>query len=291
MIRRRKAVNYLSNKNLLEEIHKSKCTYCEFSDPKYMYYDLVLLEGKKITKTAIKQAKVNKAKKINEAKMLELSDQGMNNKEIEAWIKKNGVKADKIKNNQIVIRIMTNDHVPIVLDKKGVEIKAKVNFPPFQHFAFVKGAFRCVGKSHTKDGKFSVTHGHINRALAKAFMMLVDKYGNKGNWRGYTWLEEMKGAALVRLSQIGLQFDENKSSNPFAWYTTVITRSFTAVLNTEKDMMRGQSKIMQEHGMAPSYSEQAEQDLENHRIYTELRAQKPTDTYEESDSFDPVTEE
>ena len=94
MIRRRKAVNYLSNKNLLEEIHKSKCTYCEFSDPKYMYYDLVLLEGKKITKTAIKQAKVNKAKKINEAKMLELSDQGMNNKEIEAWIKKNGQLAE-----------------------------------------------------------------------------------------------------------------------------------------------------------------------------------------------------
>ena len=56
--------------------------------------------------------------------------------------------------------------------------------------------------------------------LGYIFLMLVDRYSRRGNWRGYSYVDEMRGHALQQLSQIGLQFDELKSDNPFAFYTT-----------------------------------------------------------------------
>ena len=53
------------------------------------------------------------------------------------------------------------------------------------------------------------------------------------NWRGYTYNDEMR-ITLLQLTQIGLQFDESKSENPFAYYTAAITNSFTRLLNFEK---------------------------------------------------------
>ena len=62
-------------------------------------------------------------------------------------------------------------------------------------------------------------------------MKLCERYGTRSNWRGYTYNDEMRSQALLQLTQIGLQFDESKSENPFAYYTAAITNSFTRVLN------------------------------------------------------------
>ena len=35
-----KRTNYLNNKDILSEIHKSKTTYCSFSDQKYHQFDI-----------------------------------------------------------------------------------------------------------------------------------------------------------------------------------------------------------------------------------------------------------
>ena len=35
-----------------------------------------------------------------------------------------------------------------------------------------------------------------------------------------------QGQAILQLAQIGLQFDESKSNNPFAYYTAAVTNSF-----------------------------------------------------------------
>ena len=77
---------------------------------------------------------------------------------------------------------------------------------------------------------------------------------------GNTYNDEMRGQALLQLSQIGLQFDESKSQNPFAYYTAAITNSFTRVLNIEKKMQNIRDDILEMNGLNPSWTRQFSND-------------------------------
>ena len=43
-------VNYLNNKDILKEIHKSKNTYCSYTKAEYCDYDMILPDVSKINK-------------------------------------------------------------------------------------------------------------------------------------------------------------------------------------------------------------------------------------------------
>ena len=138
----------------------------------------------------------------------------------------------------------------------------KVNVPPFQHFRYVDNAISCVGKSHWKgtidDGHFCKDHGAMTRKLAEMFIKLCDRYATRSNWRSYTYNDEMRGQALLQLSQVGLQFDESKSNNPFAFYTTVTTNSFCRILNEEKKRQALRDDILESYNLNPSFTRQSE---------------------------------
>jgi len=86
------------------------------------------------------------------------------------------------------------------------------------------------------------------------WMKLVDRYATRGNVRGYTYNDEMKGQAILQLSQIGLQFDESKSNNPFAYYTAAVTNSFVRVINLEKRNQNIRDDILEMNDLNPSYT-------------------------------------
>ena len=88
------------------------------------------------------------------------------------------------------------------------------------------------------------------------FMKLCERYGTRANWRGYTYNDEMQSQALMQLSQIGLQFDESKSENPFAYYTAAITNSFTRILNLEKKNQAIRDDLLEQNNMMPSFTRQ-----------------------------------
>jgi len=137
----------------------------------------------------------------------------------------------------------------------------RLNFPQFYHYRLDKNKKPfLVGKSHwrgdLKTGEFCKDHGAMTRKLAMMFMKLCERYGTRSNWRGYTYNEEMRGQALLQLSQIGLQFDESKSQNPFAYYTAAITNSFTRILNLEKKNQNIRDDILEMNGLNPSWTRQ-----------------------------------
>ncbi len=66
----------------------------------------------------------------------------------------------------------------------------------------------------------------------------------------------MQSQALLQLSQIGLQFDESKSDNPFAYYTAAITNSFTRILNIEKKNQNIRDDLLELAQMKPSSTRQ-----------------------------------
>jgi len=274
--------NYLNNRDILKEIHKSKNTYCSFLTPEDGFYDIILPSVDKINKKNISEGKKLRAERLTRAAFDDAQALSATKLKIDDF----SVKPSKIAPTDIVFRIMTWEHVPTDVQKskknkskviedednpvteyddQGDEIVpgkfVKVNFPPFQHYKVDKnGVPYCVGKSHWQGdlvkGNFNREHGTMTRTLAHMFMKLCERYATRSNWRGYTYNDEMRSQALLQLSQIGLQFDESKSQNPFAYYTAAITNSFTRVLNIEKRNQNLRDDILEMNGLTPSYTRQ-----------------------------------
>lgn len=261
-----KKKNYLNNKDILKEIHKSKMSFCYLRDERYHQYDIILDDVNEINTDTITQAKENQAyRRQSEGyaeAMLTHDSKDYKNKPKQ---KDFAVDIDTIADDQVVFRVMTYDHIPEEVGRKKnpktvAEEKAKVNFPPYKHYAYINGELTEVARSHwTGDldtGEFSVTHGKITNTLGTMFLKLVERYSHRANWRGYTYVDEMRGQALVQLSYMGLQFNEAKSDNPFAYYTAAVNNSFTRVLNSEKRNQNIRDDILIDSGHLPSFSRQ-----------------------------------
>lgn len=252
-------VNYLNNKDMLLEIHRSKSSYCSFTDPKYHQYDIILPSLDKINIRTIAEAKRNQAKRIGDLDYQTRKRAGEKVKQADCE-----VDYKKIAKTDLVFRIMTFDHIPLNATRKKnpksvADGRDKVNFPPFQHWKFDENdQLICVGKSHWKGdlntGYFDKDAGQITNTLARMMIKLCERYATRGNVRGYTYNDEMKGQAILQLTQIGLQFDESKSDNPFAYFTAAVTNSFVRVINLEKRNQNIRDDILEMNGMNPSYS-------------------------------------
>jgi hypothetical protein len=252
-------VNYLNNKDMLLEIHRSKASYCSFTDPKYHQYDIILPSLDKINIRTIAEAKRNQAKRIGDLDYQTRKRAGEKVKQADCE-----VDYKKIQKTDLVFRIMTFDHIPLNNTRKKnpkslADHRDKVNFPPFQHWRFNdEDELVCVGKSHWKGdlekGHFDKDAGSITNNLARMMIKLCERYATRGNVRGYTYNDEMKGQAILQLTQIGLQFDESKSDNPFAYFTAAVTNSFVRVINIEKRNQNIRDDILEMNGMNPSYS-------------------------------------
>ena len=261
-----KKVKYLNNRDLLAEIHKSKCSFSSFSKKEFSQHDLILTSIDKINIRTIAEAKRNRAKRIGIHLFAELRENGDKKTKLSECIPD----YKTIAKTDVVFRIMTFEHIPLAPGRKKTtkttaDSHDKVNFPPFQHWKFDDtDELECVGKSHWKGtiekGKFSKEHGRITEELGKMFLKLAERYAQRANWRGYTYIEEMKGQAILQLSQIGLQFDESKSENPFAYYTAAVTNSFTRILNIEKKNQNIRDDMLEEAGLTPSLTRQYQQE-------------------------------
>jgi hypothetical protein len=252
-------VNYLNNKDMLLEIHRSKSSYCSFTQPEFHQYDLILPSVDKVNIRSIAEAKRARAKRIGDLEYARRKAAGEKVKQADCE-----VDYKKITKTDVVFRIMTFDHVPgNTTRKKNPKSTAdkhdKVNFPPFQHWKFNdEDELVCVGKSHWKGpletGHFDKDAGQITNTLARMMIKLCERYATRGNVRGYTYNDEMKGQAILQLTQIGLQFDESKSDNPFAYFTAAVTNSFVRIINIEKRNQNIRDDILEINGMNPSYS-------------------------------------
>jgi len=298
-------VNYLNNADILKEIHKSKTTYCSYLTPEDADFDIILPDIKKINKTSIMEGRRLRAKRLAKLAYDAAIKDGQKVKQSEFEIN-----VRNVPQTDVVFRVTTWDHVPqeivkrkpknnkevgmqlsidndaenIVIDDDtdDVDIPKKfirLKFPPFYHYRVdEEGNPILVGKSHWEggldNGWFSQDHGTMTNKLARMFMKLVDRYATRSNWRGYTYNDEMRSTALVQLSHIGLQFDESKSANPFAYYTAAVTNSFTRVLLLEKKSQSLRDDILEQNGLNPSYTRQTQNEMATNKEFQGASASK-----------------
>ena len=320
--------NFLNNRDILSEIHKSKKTFCEFDHSDYSDYDFVVdleslingltPEGRdieankiataamkshnsrypkkkkplkdfmvdpdtlKIHETMVEKAIANRADRLSrEAHKQHLLENPKSDLKLSAF----KIDPSTITEDELVFRFMTYDHIPEDSDRKKnpksvQDNHVKLNFPPFKHFILSDASqsgnddtidvdslvFKEVGRSHHKDGEFSDSHGSITNTLAKMFILFVNRYSQKANWRGYTYIDEMKGRSLLQLSEMGLKFDESKSDNPFAYYTSLVNNAFRRVATAEKKAQSFRDDLLIEAGHNPSYTRQFEIEEEIRRM-------------------------
>lgn len=258
-------INYLSNKELLSEIHKSKITYCYFIDEDAKNYDIIVRSKEDIL-PSIDRAKQNKIDRLTRRAKDQMKLDNCSPTKISTF----SIDPNSIEKTSLVFRVMTYDHIPLDENRTRKTTKlsdkhVKTNFLPFKHFRIGENdSLIEVGRSHWKDGfhngSFSVDHGQLTNRLANQFILLVDRYAQKGNWRGYTWIEDMKGQALMQLTEAALKFDESKSENPFAYLTMCCTNCFRGILNAEKRISEIRNKVMVENGYDATFGSQVDND-------------------------------
>lgn len=281
-----KKINYLNNKDMLKEIHRSKNTFSEYTDPKYGDYDVIVETIDEITlPETIEKAKATRAARLAaiayEAALLAA---GVVSKADKPRLAEYKIKPDTISIDDLVFRVLGFDHIPLAPGRKKnpksvADSYVKLNFYPFKHYILENNVAVEVGRSHSKKGKFSLEHGSITNKLAKMFILMVNKYGQRGNWRGYTYLDEMKGQALLQLAQMGLQFDEYKSDNPFSYYTASVSNSFTRVFNLEKKSQDLRDDLLIDSGASPSFSRQLALEGEIRHLREEAQDAAKDDTH------------
>jgi len=271
---------------MLLEIHKSKTSYSSYLTEDDKNYSVIVNSMSGIDDNAIHTARTLIATKLQK-KAYDASIQAGNRRKMEEF----AVDLETIPLTDIVIRVMTWDHIPVIQPDKPAEIKwlddvdgqeteydvkinveeivavplkkPRLNFPPYQHYRLDEFATpHLVGKSHWKgdldSGEFCKEHGKMTNALAKIFKLMCDRYVSKANFRNYSYADEMVSQGLLQLSQAGLQFDESKGTNAFAYITTVIHNAFIRVLNSEKKNQVIRDEILEENGYNPSYTRQNE---------------------------------
>lgn len=180
-------IKYINNRELIAEIQRSKATYCYFISSDYHMYDMVLTSLEALTSDLLTNTILTKAAKMS--------------------TKAVPVDPMSIDPESIVFRVMTDSHLPPETDEKRRrksnttgEWVAKPNFPPFKHYIMRDGKPVEVGRSHWKNGfengEFCINHGKITERLARMFMMLTEQYSHRGNWRSYSYREEIRRTCI-----------------------------------------------------------------------------------------------
>jgi len=261
---------------MLKQIHISKSNYCWFEDrDKHHQHDIILYSTKEIP-DAVEQARQNKAKRLQ--KLAWDANEDKKKKQVDFEVDPTSFTED-----EIVFRVMGFDHIPDEPGRKAnpktpADHKVKLPFPAFKHYTYTGKKINEVGISHyNKEKEFDLSAGKITAVLATMYIKLVERYSQRSNWRGYTYIDEMRGQALLQLAQIGLQFNEDKSDNPFAYYTTVVNNSFTRVLNIEKKNQGIRDDLLEKAGQAPSWTRQLAHEMKSQERWQKVVKTKITD--------------
>lgn len=107
--------------------------------------------------------------------------------------------------------------------------------------------------------------------LVNMLQKLVERYSQKSNWRGYTYIDDMRSEAVLSLLQGALKFNPQKSQNPFGYLTQIVTHSFLTTLEKEKRVRNIRDTLIEEDtNRDPSNTRQVENEEEGLKKREEL---------------------
>ena len=148
---------------------------------------------------------------------------------------------------ELVFRKPTWEHVPEYYGRRAAPARGLsatgLPFQPFLHFRYFRHRPKCVMRSHwiglVDGGRFRTPtdpQGRLTENLGAMINAMVDAFGSRGNWKGYTHLDDMKGDARLALATGLIKFSPIKSNNPFGYASQVMQTSFLNSLSRHKEV-------------------------------------------------------
>ena len=84
--------------------------------------------------------------------------------------------------------------------------------------------------------------------IGKCILLIATRLATKPNFSGYSYKEEMISDGIENCLQYIHNFDPEKSSNPFAYFTQIIHYAFLRRIQKEKKQLEIKTKIIERTG-------------------------------------------
>jgi hypothetical protein len=131
---------------------------------------------------------------------------------------------------------------------KACEPKHKgINDPDHIYAIRAKFGKECSGK-------------YITPALGTMLLDLTTHYATRGNWRGYSYIDDFVGSAMVKLTENWWKWNRDKG-HPFPYMTQIVYYEFLSCLEKEKKKSSYRDDLIERAGLLPSFSRQLENDV------------------------------
>ena len=108
-------------------------------------------------------------------------------------------------------------------------------------------------QSVSKAKRKGLTKPQIPDTIAKCFMMIAENLSHKPNFLSYTFRDEMVADAIENCVMYVDNFDPNKSSNPFAYFTQIAYFAFLRRIQKEKKQLYVKYKSTETAGVLDEF--------------------------------------
>jgi len=97
-------------------------------------------------------------------------------------------------------------------------------------------------------------NGVMSRELAEMFLLLVERFSRRGNFNQYSYIDDMRGKAMLDICQKWKQYDVTRANNnAFSYFTELVKNSFVYFITVEKKQTRARDEILIDMGKTPSW--------------------------------------
>jgi hypothetical protein len=138
-----------------------------------------------------------------------------------------------------IIRLVASDHA----------LTGEDSFRAFRIYRREAGKWVEIARSHQGPHVISPN-------LAVAIMQLSNKLSLRGNYRGYSYREDLAADCMAHLLAVCLKVDETKGLNAFAYLTACAMNSFARGLDREKRHRDLRDQLLIDAGFDPSLGSQ-----------------------------------
>jgi hypothetical protein len=111
----------------------------------------------------------------------------------------------------------------------------------------------------------------IPNYIGECFLKIANHLSYKPNFVNYMFKDDMICDGIENCVKYAINFDPEKSQNPFAYFTQIVHYAFVRRINKEKKQMEIKNKILEKTGYSEVFFDDSGYDKENYSDYNSIK--------------------